>query len=100
MAQVTWTTTAQQNAQAIRRYIAQEAPNAAAVMVRRFRSEAAQLARFPEMGRMVPEYADPRVRELIISPYRLLYRFDADVDLVRVIGVVHGSRMLPPLHNL
>ncbi len=66
-------------------------------MVRRLRAQAAQLVRFPEMGRAVPEFADPTVRELIVAPYRLIYRYQRERDRVQIIAVVHGSRLLPPL---
>jgi plasmid stabilization system protein ParE len=69
-------------------------------VVRRFRQEARTLARFPNLGRVVPEYADPAVRELIVAPWRLLYRYDPEIDRVRVIAVIHGSRLLPPLSDL
>jgi len=28
----------------------------------------------PEAGRIVPEYRNPRVREIIYPPYRIVYR--------------------------
>lgn len=80
----------------IYRFIAQASPSAAAMM-RRLRAQAAQLVRFLEMGRAVPEFADPTVPELIVAPYRLIYRYQRERDRVQIIAVVHGSRMLPPL---
>jgi plasmid stabilization system protein ParE len=65
--------------------------------VRRLRDEAARLERFPEIGRVVPEHADPNIRELIVSPYRLIYRYLPARNRVQIIAVVHSSRQLPPL---
>ncbi len=28
---------------------------------------------FPEIGRIVPEYGDPKIREIIYSNYRIVY---------------------------
>ena len=50
------------------------------------------LALFPQTGRVVPEFNDPSIRELILRPYRIVYRVD---DAQRVIGVArywHGAR--------
>ena len=97
MARVVFTPTARDHLQQIRRYIARDSPSAATMMIRRIRAEAGRLADYPEMGRVVPEYGDARIRELIVAPYRVVYRHDADEGVVRVIGVVHSSRVLPRL---
>jgi plasmid stabilization system protein ParE len=68
-------------------------------MVRRFRAEARRLARYPESGRTVPEYDDPRYREIIVGSYRLIYRYLPELNLVRILAVVHGSRRLPPIRR-
>lgn len=49
------------------------------------------------MGRVVPEYDEPRVRELIVTPFRVIYLTDSGAGTVRVLAVIHGSRTLPPL---
>ena len=98
MARVIWTDAAQADVKEIRRYIAADSPAAAADVVRRLRSEARRLARYPQLGRTVPEYGDPAIREIIVAPYRSMYRFLEDRDDVQVLTVVHGARMLrhPP----
>jgi plasmid stabilization system protein ParE len=68
-------------------------------MVRRIRIAAGRLAGQPQMGCVVPEYDDPRIRELIVAPYRVIYRYDAERNLVSVLAVIHGRRMLPPLRE-
>jgi hypothetical protein len=47
---------------------------------------------FPESGRIVPERQDPAVREVIVQPYRLVYRLGDDV--VEVATVFRASRLL------
>ena len=68
-------------------------------MVRRIRIAAGRLAGQPQMGRVVPEYEDPRIRALIVSSYRVIYRYDAERNLVSVVAVIHGRRLLPPLRG-
>ena len=37
-------------------------------------SETDKLEIFPEIGRVVPEYRDPGLREIVVRPYRIVYR--------------------------
>lgn len=51
-----------------------------------------QLESFPDSGRIVPEFEERVLRELVEGDYRVIYeRFP---DRVEVIAVVHGSRSL------
>lgn len=54
------------------------------------------LASHPDMGRVVPDFARPRLRELTRPPFRIVYR--RDPDRVRVVRVWRGERLLtlPP----
>lgn len=52
-----------------------------------------QLIAYPHCGRIVPEYGDLQLRELIIFPYRLIYRIKS--DRIDVIAVFHGAQLLP-----
>ena len=65
-------------------------------MVRRIRADIRLLARHPEHGRAVPEYEDPTVRELIVPPYRVVYRYTAGRDIVQVVAVYHSAQLMPP----
>lgn len=49
---------------------------------------------FPQVGRIVPEYKDPNVREMIVRSHRLVYRIRD--ESVEVLLVRHGSRLLLP----
>jgi hypothetical protein len=41
---------------------------------------------------MIPEFQDPERRETMVYAYRLMYRVEPDV--VRILRVVHGRRLL------
>jgi len=51
----------------------------------------------PEIGRVVPEYRNPNIRELIFSPYRLVYRINHDRELCELARVWHSARGIPLL---
>ena len=52
-----------------------------------------QLIRHPRSGRIVPQYDDENLRELIVHPYRLIYRLKP--DCIDIIAVFHGAQQLP-----
>lgn len=56
-----------------------------------------RLVQFPESGRMVPEFRLPYLRELVVRPYRIVYRLRGDV--VEIVTVFHSARLLPDLHS-
>ncbi len=44
-----------------------------------------QLATYPELGRVVPEFNQPFLRELIQPPFRIVYRHDpGQIHIVRI----------------
>ena len=50
------------------------------------------LANHPDLGRVVPEFEQSFLRELIQPPFRIVYR--RDPDLVRIVRVWRGERRL------
>lgn len=55
------------------------------------------LSDFPEIGRITPEFAETKIRELIRPPYRIVYLLDAEA--VHIIRIWRSERLLqlPPL---
>jgi plasmid stabilization system protein ParE len=53
-----------------------------------------RLADFPNSGRVVPELKDPAIREILLGSYRIVYRVKG--DLVELLTVYHGARVLDP----
>ena len=54
-----------------------------------------RLTSFPESGRVVPERSDPQLREVIVGPYRVVYRLRPGV--AEIATVFRASRMFPEL---
>ncbi|WPL17700.1 Plasmid stabilization system protein [Thiorhodovibrio winogradskyi] len=50
------------------------------------------LSNHPKIGRIVPEFGQTFLRELIHSPFRIVYRLDP--GRVRVVRVWRGERIL------
>ncbi len=72
-------------------YIRQENPTAARQFRRRAEQVLRRLQRFPNSGRVIPEFPELPYREVIIAPYRFFYRREAEI--VWVVGVWHGAQL-------
>ena len=80
---VTWSQSAQSALDEVITYINQGSPANARRVLTAALEAAASLETLAERGRVVPELADPQVRELLVFKYRLLYRVsDGDVTVV------------------
>jgi toxin ParE1/3/4 len=48
------------------------------------------------IGKVVPEFNDQSIRELIEDPYRIIYKVESD-DEIFIVRVHHSSRLLRKL---
>lgn len=89
-----WSEEALQNIRSIAFYIAQDAPERAISYMTELESRTRHIARFPKLGRIVPELKDDIIppRELLIDPYRMMYRIHA--HHIEIVAIVHGKRRL------
>ena len=71
-------------------YIAADDPAAALAWLERMLERVRSLVDYPDSGRAVPELQREDVRELIVPPYRILYRRTADA--VEIAAIRHGAR--------
>ncbi|MGD8335628.1 MAG: type II toxin-antitoxin system RelE/ParE family toxin [Desulfobacterales bacterium] len=74
---VIWSNIAENDLKNIVEHIADDSPPNALKIFKRIKQKASSLYTFPERGRIVPELRDQGIiqyRELIISPWRILYR--------------------------
>lgn len=86
---VEWATVAESDLKQIIDYIAAESPRNALHLFKKIRQKASSLHTFPERGRIVPELQGQGIhiyRELIISPWRIIYRIsDGTIFVLSVI---------------
>jgi len=87
---VHWTDLAVENLADIHEQVSRTSPGYATLVVDRLIRRSDQIGTFPNSGRIVPEFADPRIREVLEVPYRIVYR--VMYDQIDVLAVVHGSR--------
>lgn len=83
--------------ESIVRFIARQNRDAAARVGYELITRAESLAEFPEIGRVVPEFRRPDLREIMCRSYRVLYRTSRDRQLIEVVRFWHAARGLPQL---
>ena len=87
---VAWTEPAWEDLTAAANYIARDSEIYRAALVREVKDAAASLRDFADRGQVVPEFGDETIRELLVRPYRLVYK--VSVDSVLILALVHGAR--------
>jgi plasmid stabilization system protein ParE len=92
MAHVRWSLTAANDLQDIEDFIARDSVLHAITFVDRVVESAETLLKTPQIGRMVPEFNRPALREWIFRGYRIVYLLQDNEAFV--LRVVHGSRDL------
>ena len=90
---IVWSNIAENDLKNIVEYIADDSPPNALKIFKRIKQKASSLYTFPERGRIVPELRDQGIlqyRELVISPWRILYRISD--KSVLVLSVLDSRR--------
>jgi toxin ParE1/3/4 len=90
---VVWADVAEKDLVNIIEYIAEDSPQNALNILKNIRKHASDLYTLPERGRIVPELYDQGIlqyRELIIEPWRLIYRVSEQE--VYVLSVIDSRR--------
>ena len=95
---VEWTEPAKRDVRSIHDHIAENSKLYARRTVIRFERAVRQLKRFPDIGGAVQEWNNPKLRELIVGSYRVIYRREERV--VQILTVLHGARRLPDADSL
>ncbi len=75
-------------------YIRQNNPAAAFEFRRRAEQVLKRLIRFPNSGRVIPEFPDLQYREVIVPPYRFFYRTEGKT--IWIVSVWHGAQLVQP----
>jgi addiction module RelE/StbE family toxin len=93
--QVIWSEPAIEDLRSITEYIAADNPDAAERTGLQILAQTRWLMTHPLFGRMLPERGDRRIREVILRPYRIVYRVDEPKLKIEILRVWHGARGTP-----
>jgi toxin ParE1/3/4 len=90
--EVVWTEPAWKDLEGAAEYIARDSEFYAAAFVEEALEAAVSLSDFAERGQTVPEFGDESIRELLVKPYRVVYKVTD--DHVFILAFIHGSRRM------
>ena len=91
---IQFTTRSKSDIAEIVEYISQENPQAAGNLANSLFESINQLIDFPEIGRVVPEYSEETIREIIFDQYRIVYKISKSSQEIYIITVHHSRRLL------
>ena len=91
MIAISWTGRAQADLAAIQAFIEADSLVYATFVVRRLIAAVDPLRDFPQLGRPVEEFPDPSVREVLLRPYRIVYRIVSH-DAIHILTIHHSAR--------
>ncbi len=78
--------------ESIIRYIALDNPEAARKVGQNLLNKTKELRQFPFQGQKVSEFNSPDIRQVILKPYRIVYRIEGDKKRVSVARFWHSSQ--------
>ncbi len=87
--EVVWANPAWNDLESAADYIARDSRAYAANFVQEVKAAAGSLSEFADRGQIVPEIDGPSIRELLVRPYRLIYRITP--KRIVVLALVHGA---------
>lgn len=89
---IVWSRLALSDLRDLVRYIAKDDRNVAKRFGDLIVTKVESLQSFPRIGRIVPEYREDQLREIIIAPYRIVYEIDDEVMILFILRIWHGAR--------
>ena len=92
MASITWSEKSVADLEEVYDYIAMDSPFYAQHQVEKIIASVERLPTFPASGRPLPEFPATPLREIIVDPYRIVYR--PSESEIFIVAVIHGKRLL------
>lgn len=92
-----WSPAARDDLRDVVQFIARDSQARAEAFGFRIITSVGALEKFPEMGRVVPEYQNVTLREIVVRSYRIIYRADHRRRSVEIIRIWHAARGTPEI---
>ena len=91
--EVNWTTSAIEDISNIAEFISKDSYQYAQIQSERFFKSVEILERFPLLGKVIPEFSDSDLRELIEGNYRIIYHVITE-SRIDILTIHHSSRLI------
>jgi addiction module RelE/StbE family toxin len=93
MVKIVWTEVSIIDLKEIFDYIAEDSVRYASITTLKIYQHVQKIINYPYLGRIVPEFNDKSVRELIEGNYRIIYRIKSELQ-VDILRIYHSARLL------
>jgi addiction module RelE/StbE family toxin len=93
MVKIVWTEIAVIDLKEIFDYIADDSTRYASITTQKIYQRVQEINGNPFLGRIVPEFDEKLIRELIEGKYRIIYRIKNEVE-IDILRVFHSARLL------
>lgn len=93
MVEIIWTPFALEDLQSIHDYIAKDSPTYAIRFTDKLVDRVDVLIDHPEAGKIVPEFENESIRELIEGSYRIIYIIRSITEIT-IVRIHHSARLL------
>ena len=90
--QIKWSLKALNNLEEIYNYIASDSKYYASLFAKRTIAIVKDIPKFPQAGRIVPEYNNKNLREKIYQNYRIVYRIKK--NYIEIVAIIHSARQI------
>ena len=93
MVRLNWTPRSLNDLDSIAEFISEDSVKYAKIQVKRIRNKAKIILNQIYIGRIVPEYNDPTIREIIMGNYRIIYRIFSTNE-IDILTIHHSARII------
>lgn len=93
MVKINWTQLAISDLNGVYEYIAKDSSRYAQITVNKIHSHVDSLKKQPYSGRIVPEFEDKSIKELIIGNYRIVHFIVSEYQ-IDILRIYHSARKL------
>ncbi len=91
MVRIIWLVEAQKDLKSIFDFIASVSPRFAKFQVKEIKQRVKVLETFPRAGKIVEEIGNTKIREIVFSNYRIVYRINTEREVL-ILMIHHGAR--------
>jgi len=92
MVKIKWTNHALVELDDIANYISKDSAKYAQILVKQIYEMVSHIKQYSKLGRIVPEYGNPKLREILYKTYRIIYLIKK--EHIEIISIMRGSRKL------
>ena len=92
---IVWSPQARLDLKELFSFIAEDSPSIARKFLKSIFNTVERLEDFPESGRVVPEFNELCLREILRKPCRIVYRVSPERNSIEIVRVWHSARGTP-----